>query len=200
LVLRSLAAKYQKRLLQHEKNLGLSASLRDGLLCAAATARSNDLVVTMDADNTHKSCYIHAMLNLADQGADIVIASRYVSGGFQIGVPNDRMLLSKCVNYFLSFLTGLKIKDETSGYRCYRAFILKKGLQKYNSHLIRARGFEVQVELLVKLGSLSTKIQEIPFLLRYDEKKGKSKMPLLRTIQNYVLLYLELLAWKKQSS
>jgi dolichol-phosphate mannosyltransferase len=200
LILKNLAAKYPIRMLHHKKRMGLSATLKDGLLDVAAISSSNDLVITMDADNTHKSFYIRKMLEAVHEGAEIVIASRYVTGGLQIGVPNNRILLSRCLNYLLNFCSGLKIQDVTSGYRCYRASILKKGLEKYNSHLVDAEGFEVQVELIVKLGTLSRKICEIPFKLRYDEKNGRSKMPFFKTIQNHVILIFKILLWRLQEN
>lgn len=196
LTLKNLAKKYPILLLQHARNLGLSAALKDGLLYAATITQPNDFVITMDGDNTHKSHYIRDMIEASRYGADIVIASRYVSGGLQTGVSNDRILLSKCINYFLPFWSGLKIRDVTSGYRCYRASLLKKGFKKYNSHFVCAKGFEVQVELLVKLSSVSKAIHEIPFELRYGDKRGKSKMRLLETIQNYFLLTLKILMWR----
>jgi dolichol-phosphate mannosyltransferase len=131
-VLMDLAARYPIFLLNHKRNMGLSSTLRDGLLEAIIFARSDYLVITMDADNTHKAYYIRQMLEAVRKGAEIVIASRYVEGGLQIGVPNSRILLSRYVNYFLSFLSGLKINDLTSGYRCYRASVLKKVLKKYS--------------------------------------------------------------------
>ncbi len=195
-ILKNLAIKYPIRILHHDKNMGLSAALRDGLFNAAANAKLDDLVITMDADNTHKSFYIRGMLEAVRQGAEIVIASRYVKGGLQIGVPLNRILLSKSLNYFLNLWCGLKIRDVTSGYRCYRASVLKKGLEKYNSHLVDSKGFEVQVELIVKLASLSKKTSEIPFKLRYDEKNGKSKMHLSKTIRNYFLLLPKIVIWR----
>lgn len=197
-ILTKLAVKYPINLLHHDQNMGLSSTLRDGLLSAIAIAKANDLVITMDADNTHKSCYIQKMLEAINEGAEIVIASRYIKGGIQIGVTNNRIMLSKFANYILSFLSGLKIKDITSGYRCYRASVLKKGLEKYDSHFVDAKGFEVQAELMVKLGSLSTRVREIPFELKYNEKQGKSKMPLFETINNYIQLSLKILAWRWQ--
>ena len=198
IVLTNLAIKFPIRLLHHKQNMGLSSALKDGLLFAITIARSNDIVITMDADNTHNSTYLRKMIETVHQGADIVIASRYVVGGLQIGVSNNRIMLSKWVNYILNLLSGQKIKDLTSGYRCYRASILKKGLEKYNSHFIDAKGFEVQTELLLKLSSISRNIHEIPFKLRYDEKQGKSKMPLFETIKNYVLLSPKILVWRRQ--
>ena len=197
-MLKQLAKKYPLRVLCHERNMGLSAALRDGLSYVATSTRPNDFIITMDADNTHKACYIRNMLEVARQGADIVVASRYVSGGVQIGVSNNRILLSRYLNSLVYFLSGLRIKDSTSGYRCYRGAVLRKGQEKYNANFLSAKGFEVQVELIIKLGFLPSKIMEIPFELRYDRKNGKSKMPLLKTIQNYIILTPKIIIWRAQ--
>jgi len=196
LLLKHLAAKYPVTMLNHHSNMGLSATLRDGLSYAIATARANDFIITMDSDNTHRACYIRSMLEVARQGVDIVIASRYVNGGMQIGVSNNRILLSKYLNSVLGFLSGLSIRDSTSGYRCYRGSVLRKGQEKYNSSFLNSKGFEIQVELIVKLGLLTNKIKEMPFELRYDRKNGKSKMPMLETIQNYIILSFKIPFWR----
>ena len=180
--------------------MGLSSTLIDGLLFAISISRADDLIITMDADNTHKSFYIRDMIETANEGADVVIASRYIDGGFQVGVSKDRILLSKFANILLNFLSGLKIKDLTSGFRCYRASVLKKVLRKYDSHFIDARGFEVQAELLIKLNFVSKRIREMPFKLRYDEKQGASKMPLFKTINNYIRLSLKTIVWRRQKN
>jgi len=199
-LLESLSNKYPIHIIRHKKNRGLSSTLKDGLLYASALARPNDAIITMDADNTHNAQYIHFMLKALDQGAEIVIASRYYGGGSQVGVPKNRILLSKAANYFINCLTGLKVKDSTSGYRCYKASVLKKAEKEYNSNFINSKGFEVQVELLVKLGRIANKINEIPFKLRYDKKNGKSKMSLMHTILNYVLLSFKIISWRKNKS
>ena len=199
-ILERLSNKYPIRIVRHKKNMGLSCTLNDGLLYASALANPDDAIITMDADNTHNAQYIRSMFKALDQGAEIVIASRYFGGGLQTGVPKHRILLSKAVNYFLKCLTGLNVNDATSGYRCYKASVLKKAEKEYNSNFINSRGFEVQVELLVKLGKISPKITEIPFELRYDKKNGKSKMSLMKTIRNYLVLAIKIISWKKQEN
>ncbi len=198
-LLKKLSFEYPLKIVNHTHNMGLSATLRDGLMHAAASAEPEDFIITMDADNTHNASYIIPMIAAANDGADMIIASRYADGGLQLGVPRSRILLSKGVNYLINRLSGINVKDTTSGYRCYKASLLKRAQKEYGSHLIDSKGFEIQVELLVKLGALSDRIEEVPFTLRYDKKKGKSKMPLLKTIRNYIVLSTKIIVWRTRN-
>jgi len=196
LVLESLSSKYPVKIISHMQNMGLSYTLGDGLMYALSLARPTDIIVTMDADNTHETRYLEQMIASVSKGSDFVIASRYIMGGLQLGVSNNRIVLSKAVNHLIKTLSGITVRDATSGFRCYKASLLKEAQEKFGFHLINSRGFEIQVELLVKLGALSNGIKEIPFVLRYDKKKGKSKMPMLKTIRDYIILCLKIITWR----
>lgn len=195
-ILKDLSTEMPIHIIKHDNNMGLSDTLKDGLMFAFSVANGNDAIITMDADNTHDPNYILRMNDELSRGSELVIASRYYGNGQQIGVPSERILLSKSVNYFLNCLTGLTVRDCTSGFRCYKASLLKTAYQKYKVQFISSKGFEIQVELLVKIGKISNKISEIPFTLRYDKKNGKSKMNLMKTIRNYAILSFKIISWR----
>ena len=118
-----------------------------------------------------------------NDGADVVIASRYRKGSREVGVPLFRLMLSRGARLvFQMFLRLPNVRDYTCGYRAYRVELIRKAWDKYGEDIITRQGFACTDELLTKLSTISRKITEIPFVLRYDKKKNKSKLPLIRTI------------------
>lgn len=173
----------------HEQNRGLAAALRTGLEYACARAAPDDVIVTMDADNTHDPAQIPQMLQAIAGGTDLVVASRYVRGARQVGVPIHRVLLSAGVGWLLRVRFGLPgVRDYSCWYRAYRASLLQRALGRYGARLIEASGFDVMAEVLIKLAPLRPRVAEVPLLLRYDRKPGPSKMPTMRTVLGYLRL------------
>lgn len=168
----------------HERNMGLGPALKTGFRCALGRAGSpDDVIVCMDADNTHDPQYIGPMARLIESGADIVICSRYRPGSGQIGVPLWRRLLSFGARMvFAMFLRLRGVRDYTCGFRAYRADLIRRGFERYGESLIERSGFACTDELLVRLAPMARRIEEIPFVLHYDRKRGRSKLPLFRTI------------------
>ena len=82
------------RVISHGDNRGLNEALRTGLLAALERVGEDDIVVTMDADDTHAPGLISRMTMLIEEGNDVVVASRYAPGGRVLGVPRGRRLLS----------------------------------------------------------------------------------------------------------
>jgi dolichol-phosphate mannosyltransferase len=186
-----IAEGYKDRLklevVQHEVNRGLGAAIRTGINEALVRAENpdEDIVVCMDADNTHHPKYILNMIPELDAGADLVIASRYQPGSEEIGVPGIRRVYSRGARLLFWMLLRLPgVRDYTCGYRAYRVNMLQKGIDAWGDRLIEGEGFACTDELLVKLAKLKLKptIKEIPFSLRYDLKQGGSKLPLFKTI------------------
>lgn len=175
----------------HPQNQGLAAAIRTGLEHACRQAPADAVIVTMDADNTHRPEQIPAMARAIADGAEVVIASRYVHGARQAGVPAHRALLSAGVGWLLRLRFGLPgVRDYSCGFRAYRAALLQRAMAAYGSGLIEARGFVVMTEILIKLAPFRPRIVEVPLDLRYDRKVGASKMPAARTILGYLRLAL----------
>jgi dolichol-phosphate mannosyltransferase len=177
--------------LAHPRNLGLAAALRTGLEAACRRAAPSDVIVTMDADNTHRPEQIPAMVGEIERNADIVIASRYVRGARQAGVPPHRAVLSAGIGWLLRLRFGLPgVRDYSCGFRAYRAGILQQALASHGTRLIESAGFVAMTEVLVKLAPFRPRIMEVPLDLRYDRKIGPSKMPTGRTVAGYLGLIL----------
>jgi dolichol-phosphate mannosyltransferase len=175
--------------LQHDQNRGLAAALRTGVEHVCAQAVPGDVIVTMDADNTHRPEQIPDLVDAIAGGADIVIASRYARGARQAGVPRHREILSAGVSRLLRWRYGLPgVRDYSCGYRAYRVALLQQALAAYGNRLITSQGFAASTELLTRLAAFSPRVVEIPLDLRYDFKVGPSKMPTARTVAAYLRL------------
>lgn len=183
-VLCSLSEGYPLVVLRHEGNRGLHEAMRTLFLWVNDNAGYSDYAITMDSDLTHDPSYIPVMVSTSiEKGASVVIASRYLHGSKQVGVPFHRSLLSKCFYIYVKFALGIPAKDVSSGYRCIRSDCIKDLVRIYGADgLVEAKGFDVQLELLYKLYLNGAKVAEIPFELNYSRKKGRSKMKLFKTI------------------
>jgi dolichol-phosphate mannosyltransferase len=171
------------QLVTHLRNRGLSEAIKTGLTWAVEHSSDEDLIVTMDADNTHPVGLIPRMAMLIDEGNDIVVASRYQRGARVIGVPTSRQLFSTGASLLFRLvypITG--VKDYTCGFRAYRRTILAKGMEHWGENFISEKGFSCMVDILIKLHQINAIITEAPMVLRYDLKPGKSKMNVRKTI------------------
>ena len=190
-VARAHSTRLAVTVLEHRTNRGLAAAMRTGIEHVCEHAAADAIIVTMDADNTHTPDHIPAMVDAIRGGADVVIASRFVAGARQAGVPHHRALLSAGVGWLLRLRFGLAgVRDYSCGFRAYRAAILRRALEAYGTGLIESCGFVVMTELLVKIAPFAPRIVEVPLHLRYDRKVGPSKMPAARTIGGYLRLVL----------
>ena len=179
-------------LVDHERNRGLGEALKSGLLRAGSLARSDDVIVTMDADDTHPPDLIAAMARRIDEGSDVVIASRYAGGAQEVGLSARRKVLSRGASVLLGALFPMAgVRDYSCGYRAYRAPVIRTALERYGPALVEERGFACAAEVLLKLRRLGVRVSEVPLVLRYDQKKGASKMRVGSTISRYWVLVVK---------
>ncbi len=185
-------------LLEHTSNQGLAAALFTGLTHILNQCGDEDILVTMDADNTHSPRYIPELIQQLHHGHDIVIASRFAPGGKEMGVNPFRKLLSHGARwvYHLAF-PSIPIRDFSCGYRAFRASILKQTYHRWGNRLLEAPGFSCTGELMLKSLAFTSpeRITEIPFELHYERKGGSSKMPTLDTILGTLSLIRNARQW-----
>jgi dolichol-phosphate mannosyltransferase len=180
-----LAGEVPLQVESHEQNRGLGQAILTGIQASLRlSTQADDVMVFMDADNTHSPAYIPQMAaKVWEEGYDVVIASRFREGSKEVGVPLFRRVLSRGARLlFQLFLKLPEVRDYTCGYRAYRAELLRTAWRKYGESLITRQGFACTDELLVKLSTLTKRMTEIPFVLRYDKKRNRSKLPLMRTV------------------
>jgi dolichol-phosphate mannosyltransferase len=172
-------------LIRHTKNMGLGKAMNTILNHVAENYDDDDILVTFDSDNTHPPNIISAMINkLKAQNLDIVIASRYVRGGQELGLSAVRKLYSRGARFFCSVVFHIKnVRDYSCGYRAYRVRLLKKLKSMYDSQIVENAGFECMLEIIQKCRH--AKIDEYPLILNYSLKKGDSKMRPFKTIMGY---------------
>jgi len=175
---------------RHNVNQGLGATTRDGLYIASRASEDNDIVITMDADETHTPGLILRMIRMIREGHDVVIASRYQPGARVYGLT----LFRRIVSYWASLLVRILfptsgVRDFTCGYRAYRAGILRQAIATYGEKFVEAEGFQCMLDILLKLRELHVVFGEVPLILRYDLKRGKSKIQIGKTmLQSLALL------------
>jgi dolichol-phosphate mannosyltransferase len=127
-------------------------------------------VFEMDADYSHDPRYIPQFLSeIGDH--DVVVGSRYVEGGRIENWGLVRKLISRGGNAYAKVFTGLKVKDATGGYRCYRSDVLKA----IDMSRISASGYGFQVEMAYVCSALGFDVFEIPIVFT-DRREGESKM------------------------
>lgn len=170
-------------LIRHEKNLGLSEAINSGLRRAMKDSGDNDIIVTMDADSSHLPGLISRMVRLIKEGYDVVISSRFASGARVKGVPLGRRILSRGASLLFRILFPIQgVRDYTCGFRAYRVSLLKQAIEKYGVSFIDQKGFSCMVDILLKLREFDPIATEVPMILRYDLKPGKSKMNVGKTV------------------
>lgn len=171
------------RIVKHEVNQGLAAALRTGLKLAIDGAQRDDIIITMDADNTHPVGLIPSMVSKVNCGFDVVVASRFVGDARVVGVPWFRQLTSVGAAWlFRLFFPIQGIRDYTCGFRAYKSSVLKQAMKRFGDDFISETGFSCMVDVLLKLACLKSTMTELPMVLRYDLKDGESKMEVGSTI------------------
>ena len=168
-------------IIQHEVNQGLGRTIEAALRHACDLSRPGDVIVTMDADNTHPVSLIPRMLARIEDGYDVVIASRYRPGARVVGLSCVRHLMSYGARFLYQVLCPITgVRDYTCGFRAYRADVLKRAFS--NGPVVTERGFASMAEILLRLRKLGSRISEVPVVLRYDQKDGASKNRLGATV------------------
>lgn len=142
-------------LVKHESNKGLGEAIKSGMLHALSKCQDSDVIVTMDADNTHSPGLVLRMVLLVEEGYDVVIASRYLSGAWVLGVSPSRRLFSRAMSWLFRILFPISgVRDYSSGFRAYRAGLLLEAFTRWQDQFISQPGFACMVEILLKLRQL----------------------------------------------
>ncbi|MCK4935740.1 MAG: polyprenol monophosphomannose synthase [Elusimicrobiales bacterium] len=179
----------EKRLhiVHREKKLGLGTAHIAGF--KYSMEKNADLILTMDADFSHDPSYIPAIIEQS-KNFDIIIGSRYVDGGKALNSPLSRKLLSRCANLFAKTMIGLKARDCTAGFRCYKTAIFKS----INLDEVFSNGYSFLIEILYKLQNHGFSVKEIPITFT-DRELGMSKISkneIIKAIETVIKL-----TWKR---
>ena len=144
----------------------------------------------MDCDNTHNPEKILEMdKKIGKKKNIVVIASRYQKGSIVKNVPFRRKILSHLAFLVLNILYRTNgIRDFTSGYRMYDKLVVRNFFLTIGKNYSPRSGFEMQLELILKLRKTNVIFDEIPIDLDYKKKPTDSKMKIIKTIFNYLKL------------
>lgn len=155
--------------LRRPAKAGLGSAYRAGF--AWGLERGFEAMVEMDSDFSHDPDALPALVSPLESGVDLSVGSRYVPGG---SIPNwawHRRLLSEGGNRYASVLLGLHVTDSTSGFRAYRADMLRR----LDLERIRADGYGFQIEMVHQVLLHGGRVEEVP--IRFvDRVEGRSKM------------------------
>jgi dolichol-phosphate mannosyltransferase len=148
---------------------GLGSAYRDGFRWGLS--RGYDVLVEMDSDLSHDPSVLPVLLRRLDDGADLVIGSRYVPGGVAADWPWPRRMISRLGCRYAQVMLGLGTRDATSGFRAYRS----GALRAVDLDTVRANGYGFQVEMAYRVSAAGGDVTEIPIEFR-DRRAGRSKM------------------------
>jgi dolichol-phosphate mannosyltransferase len=187
------AARYPDRVqvVHRAGKLGLGTAYLAGF--KRALEGGFDRILTMDADFSHHPRYLPSMLDLSRE-RDLVIGSRYVPGGGTLNCSAKRKALSQGANAFAKVLLGLRAKDCTAGFRCYR----REVLQAIDLDSIRSNGYSFLIEMIFYVQRRGFTIGEVPIIFE-DRRRGTSKISqneVLRALQTVERLSLRRLREK----
>lgn len=158
----------QVHVLHRPGKLGLGSAYRDGF--GWGLNRHYELLAEMDADLSHPVAALPELL-IALVDADVAVGSRYVRGGDVSRWSTTRTLLSRGANRYVRALTGLPVRDATSGLRIYR----RRVLERIDVTALRSEGYAFQVEGLVRAHRRGLRVVERP--IRFVERQeGRSKL------------------------
>jgi len=171
-IVKGMAEKFQNKLFLIERSgkLGLGTAYLAGFKWALE--HQYKYIFEMDADFSHNPddlLRLHEACH--EQGADLAIGSRYISGINVINWPLKRVLMSYCASVFVRKVTGMPIMDTTAGFKCYRENVLRT----IDIEKIKMKGYGFQIEMKFKTWKYGFKILEIPIIFT-DRKEGISKM------------------------
>lgn len=157
-------------MLQRTGKLGLGTAYITGFQWAIE--HRYDYIFEMDADFSHNPDDLPKLKKACrDNGADVAIGSRYVSGVNVVNWPMGRVIMSYYASKYVRFITGLKIHDTTAGFVCYR----RQVLETIELDKIRFKGYAFQIEMKFTASQCGFNIQEVPIIF-INRVLGESKM------------------------
>ena len=163
------AADPQVHVLHRKGKEGLGAAYIAGFRWGLE--RDYDILVEMDADGSHKPEQLPLLLAAAEDGADLVIGSRWVPGGSVVNWPLHRKILSRGGSTYSRLMLGVRVRDITAGYRAFR----RTTLEKLDLGAVESVGYGFQVDMTFRVARLGLQIREVPITF-VEREFGASKM------------------------
>jgi dolichol-phosphate mannosyltransferase len=172
IVKRLMAGDFKGRLhiIERTGKLGLGTAYITGFKWAIE--QKYDFIFEMDADFSHDPKDVPRLLKeVRDNGYDVAIGSRYITGVNVVNWPMGRVLMSYYASKYVQCVTGIPVHDTTAGFKCYR----RKVLETIDLDAIRFKGYAFQIEMKFTAYKLGFKIKEVPVIF-VNRELGTSKM------------------------
>ena len=169
LIIDELAAESERiHVLHRSGKLGLGSAYREGF--KAALSMGADYLLEMDADFSHDPATLPSFLS-AIKESDLVIGSRYLNGVSVVNWPIRRLILSYFASVYTRWVTGLMLRDCTSGFKCFR----RATIEAIDLSSVKSDGYSFQIEMNYRCMEKGFRISEIPIIF-IDRHAGSSKM------------------------
>lgn len=171
-IVRSLMAEHPERvnLLERPGKLGLGTAYIAGFKWGLDNGY--EYIIEMDADFSHNPDDLPALrAACAEEGYDVAVGSRYITGVNVVNWPMGRVLMSYYASAYVRIVTRLKVRDTTAGFVCYR----RRVLQTMELDKIRFKGYAFQIEMKFTAAHCGFSIKEVPIIF-VNRRLGTSKM------------------------
>jgi dolichol-phosphate mannosyltransferase len=172
IVKRLMAQDFKGRLhiIERKGKLGLGTAYITGFKWSIE--QKYDYIFEMDADFSHDPKDVPRLLTeVRDNGYDVAIGSRYITGVNVVNWPMGRVLMSYYASKYVQLITGIPVHDTTAGFKCYR----RQVLETIDLDAIRFKGYAFQIEMKFTAYKLGFKIKEVPVIF-INRELGTSKM------------------------
>lgn len=157
------------RVLHRDRKLGIGSAYEDAF--RVGLREGSQLFVEMDADGSHRAQDLDSIIEAARGSGGLAVGSRYMRGGEIVGWPAHRLLLSRGANIYCRALLGLRVRDCTSGFRCYTRDLLS-GIRLDE---VVSQGYSFQIEMVHRTIRLGYPVVEVP--IRFEDRvAGASKV------------------------
>lgn len=168
-IIDDLVAEHDRvHVLHRAGKLGLGSAYREGF--KVALAMGADYLLEMDADFSHDPATLPLFLAAISE-SDLVIGSRYLNGVSVVNWPIRRLILSYFASVYTRWVTGLQLRDCTSGFKCFR----RSAIEAIDLTRVKSDGYSFQIEMNYRCMEKGFRITEIPIIF-IDRHAGSSKM------------------------
>jgi len=148
---------------------GLGSAYRAGF--AWGLDRGYDVLLEMDADGSHRPEDLSRILTASDDGADLVLGSRWVPGGGVVNWPWHRRLISRGGTLYARLMLGIHVKDATGGFRAFR----RETLERLPLDEVASQGYCFQIDMARRVIDAGMSVVEVPITF-VERERGQSKM------------------------
>lgn len=148
---------------------GLGSAYRAGF--AWGLDRGYDVLLEMDADGSHRPEDLQQILAASEQGADLVLGSRWVPGGGVVNWPWHRRLISRGGTFYARLMLGLPVHDATGGFRAFR----RATLERLPLADVASQGYCFQIDMTRRVVAAGMSVVEVPITF-VERERGQSKM------------------------